>query len=162
VRPFGVAELGVRPMKNTFITILFVICSLATSFSTQVESKSLKELVSMSYNVWGGTVTNVRMTNEKGKDITDPEATTGPGLENTIYLDVTIDQNLIFKSTYSIIPKTISIPLWQKWHYSLSQIKEIEGSKSIFLLDRDLKPAYPAGFQRSLEEEKKIESFIRK
>ena len=138
-------------MKAISVILIYIaFASLASA--TMVEQKPLKELVLLSSNIWGGEVTAVRMTNAKGKDIKNLEARTGPGLENTIYLDVTINKSLILKTNKSDIPTIISIPLWQMWHYSLGQIREIVGSKSIFLLTEDLKPAYPANFQRSLDE----------
>jgi hypothetical protein len=157
----GAAELGVRPMKNIFITLALCLVS-QISHATSLEEISLKELVLMSDNIWGGKIQKVRMVNSKGKSVTDPEAMTGPGLKNTIYVDVVIDPGLILLSTYSNIPKTITIPLWRAWHNSLGGMKSLEGDYSIFLLDKNLDPAYPPDISRPVTEERKLRLLIRK
>jgi hypothetical protein len=156
----GAAELGVRPMK-TFITL--ALCLPAQiSHATSVEEISLKELVLLSDNIWGGQIQKVRMENSNRKNVTDPEAMTGPGLKNTIYVDVVIDPDLILLSTYSNIPKTITIPLWRAWHNSLGGMKFLEGTHAIFLLDENLNPAYSPDISRPTTDVKKLRALVRK
>ena len=147
------------------ITRLFLALAFMTSaFGTSVEEMSLKEMVSLSKNIWGGEIIAVRMTDSKGRSITNPEARTGPGLHNTLYFDVAVEKHQVLKSTKSDIPARISIPLWQMLHLSLGSMKRDIGRKSFFLLTEDLEPVYPApeNFQCSLGEEKKLKSLIRK
>ncbi len=138
--------------------VLLLIANVA--FATSVEPKSLKDLVREASNIFSGKVVEVRMTDNDGHEIFDPDAMTGPGINNTIYFDVDIDQDQILKSSVLPLPMKVSIPLWQMWHYSLGDLKDVEGTQSFFLLDDEMKPVYPAGFQRSLDEGRKIRDFI--
>lgn len=148
-------------MKTFLLASLLLLCLSASLPATSVVPKPLKEIVNMSDYIFAGEVVGVRMTNGKGKAITNPEARTGPGLDNTIWLDVAVDQNLILKSPTSSVPKKVSIPLWQMWHYTLGQIKAADHGKAFFLLNKDFQPAYPSDFQSPLSEEKKLKSIIR-
>ena len=150
----------VRPMKALFFIAFATLATLLCATATTVEQKSLEELVALADNIWGGEVTSVRMIDASGREISNADAKTGPFRSNTILLDVTVDRARILKSTPRELPQTISIPLWQMWHYSLRKIKKMEGSKFLFFLSKDLKPAYPAGFQLPLEEESKIKKLI--
>ena len=151
----------VRPVRAFFAVAVTSVGFVSSASATSVEPKSLEEMVSLADNIWGGKVTSVRMVDADGRDISDADARTGPGGSNTIFLDVTVDRSRILKTVRRDIPEKISIPLWQMWHYSLGQIRRIEGSRSIFFLSRDLKPAHPKGFQRPLHEQGEIKKLIR-
>jgi hypothetical protein len=55
-------------------------------------------------------------------------------------------------------PRTLRVPLWQMWHYSLSTMQDgLTGDTGIFLLKAGgFEPVYPAHFQRGLEERAEI------
>ena len=151
----------VRPMKPLFFIALATLSTVSCAVATTVEHKSLEELVALAENIWGGEVTSVRMVDASGREVSNTDAKTGFGRSNTIFLDVTVDRARILKSTRPELPQQISIPLWQMWVYSLGKIKKkMEGGKFLFLLNGDLKPVYPAGFQLPLEEERNIKKFI--
>jgi hypothetical protein len=140
-----------------------VLLTLATSlFATSYAPISLPDLIKSSEYIFAGNVVNVRMTDKNGKEVTDPEARTGPGLENTIYLDVVVDHSLILKSHNSKIPKEISIPLDQMRHLPLGESQKFFKEKTFFFLDKEFHPTHPGNFQAPLEDQKKLESIIRR
>lgn len=149
-------------MKTTILTTVLLLCLASPLLATQYTEISLPDLVKVSEYILAGNVVNVRMTDKNGKEITDPEARTGPGLENTIYLDVVVDHKLILKSHSSKIPKEISIPLDQKRHLSLGDSQGFFKEKTFFFLDKEFRPSHPGTFQLPIDEQKKLESIIRR
>lgn len=147
-------------MRTTFLAA--ILCLASPLFATSYAPISLPDLIKLSEYIFAGDVVNVRMTDKNGKEVTDLEARTGPGLENTIYLDVVVDHSLILKSHSSKIPKEVSIPLDQMRHMSLGQGQKYFKEKSFFFLDKKFHPAHPAEFQAPLDEQKKLESIIRR
>ena len=107
------------------------------------------------------TVTNVDMVDGWGRPVLDRDARTGPGLENEIRLHLAISE--VLQTDNDRLPRTLVVPLWKAWHYSLGDIKDqATGSSGIFLLKgNDFRPAYPADFQRSLEDRAEIERLLR-
>ena len=140
----------------------FRISAFLTSFvaiySTTVEHKTWQEIVDLSDHALIGTVFKVDMIDGAGKEIIDPNAMTGPGLENTIRIHIRVDRKNVLYSRATQIPETIAIPLWSMWHYSLGQIqKDTMNNESIFLLKGDnFEPAYEAGFELPLNLKAKI------
>ncbi len=127
-----------------------------------VASRSLTNLVADADHVIIGRITLVDMVDEKGRAITNIEARTGPFLQNTIRFHVRIETNGILVTTAKHVPETIMISLWSAWHYSLGQIKELEGTESrIFLLKGpEFRFVYPDGFDRPLSERAEIERLL--
>lgn len=149
-------------MKTSLLTTILLLCLAHPLFATKYAEISLPDLVKISEYILAGDVVNVRMVDKSGKEITDPEARTGPGLENTIYLDVMVDHKLILKSHFSKIPKEISIPLDPMRHMSLGDSQKYFKEKSFFFLDKEFHPAHPGNFQLPIDEQKKLESIIRR
>jgi hypothetical protein len=139
------------------LSALLALCGLADA--TSVRPMPLDEMVSRADYVLVATVVKVDMVNGRGWAVSDPEARTGPGSENQIRLHLRADDILKSKR---IVPRTVIVPLWKMWHYSLGSIREqVEGTRGIFLLKgNDFQPAYPAGFQRGLEEREQIERLL--
>ncbi len=149
-------------MKSFSAFALLALAFVSSAAATSYVVKPLKELVEMSDNIWGGTVVSVHMLNKDGRRVTNPNARTGPGLTNTIFLEVAVNPTLILKSVTREIPKKISIPLDTMRHFSLGDMQDVVGNESIFLLTKKLEPVYPANFERPLAEKKKIQRFITK
>ena len=149
-------------MKTTPLATILLLTLATSLFATSDTPISLPELVKISEYILAGDVVNIRMTDKSGKEVTDQDARTGPGLENTIYLDVAVDHKLILKSRGSAIPKEISIPLDQQQPLSLGQSQKYFKEKSFFFLNKEFHPAHPAEFQLPVGEQKKLESIIRR
>jgi hypothetical protein len=149
-------------MKKIFLAAVGLIAVAPTLLATTSAPMTLPELVKISEYILGGDVVNVRMTDQGGKEILELNARTGPGLENTLHLDVMVDQKLILKSRSSQIPTEISIPLAPLQPMSLGQAQKYLREKSFFLLDKTFQPAHPDGFQLPVTEQRKLESIIRR
>ncbi|EHR39360.1 MAG: hypothetical protein PHE38_15920 [Alishewanella agri] len=83
---------------------------------------SLEEMAKQADHILVGRVVGVDMVNGQGRLITDPEARTGPGLDNTIRLRIQVDQVLV--SSALKVPDLIPVSLSPHLHYTLGQIKE--------------------------------------
>ena len=164
-------------MKHILIFIGILFPTLAySSLPIQV---SLEELVENSDHLLIGHVIGVDMIDDKGEEITDPNARTGPGSKNLIRLIVKVDEVIV--SNVKNVPDTLKIPLDPFMHYSLGQIKEAhssEGEKFLLLLRKcpetalcspqsgracrgsakgsDFQPPFAGVFGRSLSEKNKI------
>lgn len=142
----------------------YVVAFLALSFSvslfaTSVAHKPLEDIVRESDHVVVATIASVDMVDGRGRPVTDPDARTGPGLSNQIRLNLQVKEVLFTRS--SRLPHTLQVPLWTAWHYQLGNIQELTGATAIFLLEGDrYDPAYPAGFQRPLDEREAIEDLL--
>ena len=147
-------------MKGS-IAFLLACFALTSALATSVPQRSLEDLVRDADHVVVATVTKVSMVNGQGKEITDRNARTGPGLDNEIRFHLEVKEVLF--STAPEPPKLIIVPLWKMWHYSLGDIQDaLTGNTSIFLLKGDTyEPVYPQHFERSLEERKQIEQLLR-
>lgn len=141
---------------------LLVLASLfaGNAWATSVMQKPLDELVMEADYVLVAAVTSVDMIDGRGRPVHDPEARTGPGLDNQMRLHLEVDE-VIFDRAGSA-PPTLIIPLWKMWHYQLGTIREqVMGHRAIFLLKEDSQQVYPAFFQRSLDEREEIEALLR-
>ncbi len=147
---------------KAFWTLCLGLLAL-TIFATSVPPRSLAQLAADSDHIIIGKVTLVDMVNAKGKPITDLKAKTGPGLRNTIRLNVTIQTNGVLLTNSKQVPPTLTIPLDSAWHYSLGQIKEAEEGKTRILLLKgpDFGFAYMNGCSRPLSERSQIEELIK-
>jgi hypothetical protein len=149
-------------MKSPLLAILLLLAAALSASAMSFIDGPLSEIVKVSEYVFAGEVVGVRMTDGKRKPVTDPEARTGPGLDNTIWLDVAVDRDLILKAPASKIPERVSVSLWTTRHCTLGQIKEADHSKFFFLLDKEFKLTYPGDFPISIEVERRLQSIIRK
>lgn len=134
--------------------LLPLLCLLQIIADASVPLKvSDEELADKSDHVFVAHVVGVDMIDAKGRQVTDKEAKTGPGLENTIRLKVQIDETLI--TNKEKVPKHLYIPLDSFMHYSLGQvIKAHSGKNPKFLLllsGEKMLPPVAGIFRRSLE-----------
>lgn len=128
--------------------------------ATSVAPMPLDQMVREADHVVVATVSKVDMIDGQGRPVADPEARTGPGLDNEIRLHLAVDE--VLYTGDGQLPDTLVVPLWTMWHYTLQSIAEATaGTSGVFLLKGgDFQPAYPAGFQRSLDERAEIESLL--
>jgi len=134
-----------------------------TAFATKVVTKPLNELVDNADHVVQVSIVNVDMIDSKGNVINDPDARTGPGLENTIRLHAEVQDKGILKTNTDHVPEIIVVELWPFWHYSLGQIQnESTNQDAIFLLKGEsFEPITPSHFQRPVSERSEIIKLIK-
>lgn len=149
-----------RKMRSVFVLLLFFLPG--SLFATSVMPRSLTNLVADADHVIIGKVTLVDMVDEKGNQVTNLTARTGPGLGNTIRLHVSVETNGVLFTTANQVPATLTIDLCSMWHYSLEQIKQVEEHQtSVFLLKGShFGAVYPAYFSRALTERAEIEKLL--
>lgn len=128
--------------------------------ATSVESKSLDEIVRMADHAVVANVVRIDMVDGRGQPVTDPKARTGPGSKNRMRFHLRVKHALYSRS--GAVPPRLTVPLWSMWHYELQQMREIVSREdSIFLLKGErYEPAYPADFQRPMDERKRIEQLL--
>ena len=111
------------------------------------------ELAAKSDHLFVAHVIAVDMIDGKGRQITDTDAMTGPGLKNLIRLKVKIDQVLV--TTAKEPPKELYIPLDPFMHYRFGEVKKAhtgDESKFLLLLAGDkFTPPQPGVFRRDLK-----------
>lgn len=148
-------------MKRLLIALLALSPCLAAG--TSVPPRSLTNLVADADHVIIGKVTLVDMVDDKGNQVTNLTARTGPGLPNKIRLQVSVETNGVLFTTADRVPPTLTISLWPLWHHTLEQIKGIEeGQTRIFLLKGpEFGFVYVGGFSRQLSERPEIERLIK-
>ena len=124
--------------------------------------KELSELSAESDHVLVCKVEKVQMLDERGNELRDREARTGPGLKNELRLHLVIEKDGVLKTNAEKVPDKL-IPLSQAWHYSLGQWKDnSEGKVFIFLLKgADFQRVYPGLFKRQLSEKTAIDKILR-
>lgn len=141
-------------MKFCLRLLLLLTTSLA--FASTPLTASLKEMASSADHIIIGSVVGVDMIDENGRQITDPEAMTGPGLKNLIRLKIKVQKILV--SNIKEVPNTLYIPLDPFMHYSLGDVREGESSnKSSFLLflkGKEFSPIKAGVFARPLTDKK--------
>lgn len=127
-----------------------------TASATSVVPMPLEQIVAESDVVVVATVRAVDMVDARGKPITDPSARTGPGLKNQMRFQLDVHEVLF--SRQGEVPRRVTVPLWQMWHYELGEMQRLAaGGKSIFLLKgANYEPAYVSSFERPLEERAEI------
>lgn len=147
---------------KTIWSLCFFLLSLNV-FATSVMPLSLAELISSSDHVVIGKITKVDMVDAKGKQITNLEAKTGPGLHNTIRLNVTVQTNGVLFTNAKQAPESLTIPIWSMWHYSLGQIKQAEEGQTRILLLKgtNFNFSYSTGCSRPLSDRPQIEDLIK-
>ncbi|MCD6051622.1 MAG: hypothetical protein K0Q55_3031 [Verrucomicrobia bacterium] len=134
-----------------------------TAFATSVPPRSLAQLVADSDHIIIGKITLVDMVDAKGRQVTNLPTRTGPGLPNTIRLNVTVQTNGVLLTNSKQVPPTLTIPLDSVWHYSLGQIKDAEEGQTRILLLKgpDFGFAYMNGCSRPLSERSEIEELLK-
>ena len=131
--------------------------------ATEIMPKSLTNLVEDADHAIIGTVERIDMVDEKGNEVADDDAGTGPGLKNTIRLHVSVQTNGVLYTTAKVVPKKLTISLWSAWHYRLGKIKKTKGGVAIFLLKGDtFQYVYPSLFRRPISEREQIEQLVKK
>lgn len=145
--------------KSVFSALACLLLPLGV-LATSVPPVSLADLVKASDRAIVGKVIKVEMVDGKGAVVKDSDAMTGPGLDNEIRLHLEVKEVLF--ANHVPVPHEITVPLWKMWHYRLGKIQEsVDGSQGIFLLKgSENEPAYPASFQRSLDEKLQIKELI--
>lgn len=147
---------------KTFLFISLLALAFGCVEATTVDRKDVRELLAESDHILIATVTKVDMIDSNGKELTDPESRTGPGIQNTLRLHLHVNENGVLKTNKQPIPKTIIIELWQEFNFSLGQWKSEEGKEMIFLLKGDKYTwVYPAGFMLPMSARGAIEQLIR-
>lgn len=75
-----------------------------------------------------------------------------------------LDAHEVLQSHGAEVPNLLVVPPWSAWHYSLGDISGLAaGTEGIFLLKGDdFVPAYPADFQRGLDELTEVERILQK
>jgi hypothetical protein len=135
------------------ITIAALLFSSLVFASTPIPT-TIEELAAGADHILIGRVVGVDLIDEKGRELTDDYARTGPGVTNTIRLHVAVDEVLVTNAKK--VPKLLKVPLDPFMHYTLGQIKaeHAEPSPPFLLLLRgpSFSPVVPGAVLRSLEE----------
>lgn len=100
--------------------LALVIPSLVRA--SQPLEASLSDLACGAEHIFVGRVVGVDMVDGKGRQVRNRTAVTGPGLTNTIRLDVEILE--VIESAVAQPPKQIKVPLDSVMHYSLGQVSD--------------------------------------
>jgi hypothetical protein len=95
-------------MFRKIFACLFVWLSFSSEASTPLDA-SLSDLACGADHVLVGRVIGVDMIDGKGRQISDPKATTGPGLKNQIRLAVAVDE--VLQTTAKKVPKALKVAL---------------------------------------------------
>lgn len=146
---------------KTCLMIIGLALSCCVAVATQVEPKELKDLVAESDHILIGRVVKVDMIDRDGKELSNPEARTGPGLANTIRLHVLVQTNEVLKTNAKTVPEKLVISEWQMWHFTLDSFKGMAGRTFIFLLKGDkYQWVYPAEYRQDLSKRSEVEKLI--
>lgn len=113
---------------------------------------TLEEMAQQADHILVGRIVGVDMVDGQGNPIKDPEARTGPSLDNTIRLMIQVDQVLV--SNAAKVPDVIPVPLASHLHYTLGQIQEAhqgdEEVRLVLLKGSDFVGIKPGVFLRPL------------
>lgn len=135
------------PVRAFLFLIPLLAVSSVAGASVPLEA-SLRDLACGADHVFVGRVVGVDMIDSKGRTVRDPEARTGPGLKNTLRLEVEVLERI--DSTEAALPRTIKVPLDPFMHYSLGQIRSAHAEPSspalVFLRGRGFDPVIAGRF----------------
>lgn len=135
---------------------LFLLLITSLSFASTPLTASLQEMSSAADHIIIGSVIGVDMIDEKGRQINDSKAMTGPGLKNLIRLKIKVEKVLV--ANIKEVPQTLYIPLDPFMHYSLGDVKKAELSSKrsflLFLTGVEFSPIKAGVFARPLTDEK--------
>lgn len=139
-------------MRWLAAVVLIVVSTLA--LATLPLKASLEELASQADHIVSGHVVAVEMVDGQGKQVPDRAAMTGPGLKNTIFLVVKVEE--VFFSRAKAVPQTIKVPLDPAMHYSFGQIESAHkgpsGSFLLILRGESFEPIVPGVFARPIRD----------
>ena len=110
-------------MNKYLILLLLLSIGIFSSplFASIPLQKSMLQIVNGSNHVLSVNIVGVDMVDEKGNQITDPNAKTGPGLNNQIRLISKVTK--VHHTNSEKVPNEIRVPLDSFVHYSLGQIE---------------------------------------
>ncbi len=151
--PLKACVIFLRDSMSRSIYIAIVCLLSSGAFASLPIEVSILQVVKDSDHILTIQIVDVEMIDSNGSQITDTEAMTGPGLENTIRLICEVLE--AHRTNSSDVPKTIKIPLDNNMHYSLGQIKQahkIPYPMLAVLKGKNFKPAYAGIFQYPLYE----------
>lgn len=98
------------------------------------------------------------MIDSKGKEITDVNARTGPGLTNTIRLIVDVE-NVVLTNTKEV-PHILKVPLDPFMHFRLGQIRDAHASSQtsflLLLKGPNFEPPFAGVFAKPIKEQEKF------
>lgn len=147
-------------MKRLLLLLMCLFPGFALAGFPNVAT--LEEMARSADHILIGRVTGVDMIDGQGKPITDESARTGPGLNNTIRLLISVDEVLVTNAPH--VPMTLALPLGSHLHYTLGQIRSAhEGDTKVRLVL--LKGSDFSGIQEGLffrpfaEKEKALEIY---
>jgi hypothetical protein len=128
-------------MKKLIFFIVVIFFS-SSSFATKIKPTPINELIDKSDYVLIGTVKEIKLFNEKGKEKRWFGLVTGPGIENTLYYYIEIDKEHILKGSSALVPNTYKAEAWKMWHKELKSERELYLGKQVvlFLKGNNLEP----------------------
>lgn len=129
-----VADCGrdLATMISRIISLSLIVGSVA--LATEKVERPLPAMIAEADYIVVGKITRVAMFDGHNREISDPRAETGPGLENEIRFFVRVASDGLLKMRKSL-PQDIVITRWKMWHMDLATMKaEAEGNSYIFLL----------------------------
>ena len=143
-------------MRRILLTVFSLLPAIALAgFPFEA---TLEEMATSADHILVGRVTGVDMVSGSGRQIRDPEARTGPGLNNQIRLRITVDE--VVATNAQKVPAVLHVPLASHLHYSLGQIQTAhaqESEKRLILLKG---PAFqgikPGVFMRPLQDKEEV------
>lgn len=134
-------------IRFVVVVMLALIFSSRLHATTPLEA-SLSDLACGADHVFVGQVVGVDMIDAKAQPVKDRSERTGPGLSNTIRLEVEVLE--VIESTSLQPPKQVKIPLDSLMHYSLGQISDVyaqpSGSRLVFLQGENYAPIIAGRF----------------
>ena len=138
-------------LRQIFVCVVpWLISSAEASFPLEA---SLLDLACGADHVLVGRVIGVDMIDDKGRQISDRRAMTGPGLKSQIRLAVAVDE--VVQTTSKKVPKTLKVPLDSFMHYSLGDVKRAHAHPSdpvlVFLRGKAFEPVIAGRFLWPIE-----------
>lgn len=151
-----------KVMKQLALALLIQFCFASTIQATQIESKSLEELVLESDFILEVFVADVYGKDRYEAIIRNPEIETGPSLENRIILNVCV-KDVFYKVKSIDIPNCFEVSLWKRWHLSLGSMLEYKSKEVLLLLKGEgLNFVHPGHFIWPLDKKDEILELIKK
>src|SRR5579859_2621467 len=142
-----------RAMKPTLITIA-LLCPWLLAAAAPFPERPLKDLVAESDHIVIATIASVDMVDNQGK----------PELASTIRLHLAVQQDGVLKTGDENVPDKLVLSLFPIWDSSIGRLAKEQGSKYIFLFNRDIHqsmcPVYPLGFFQEVSKQKDSEKLI--
>ncbi|MEZ5413844.1 MAG: hypothetical protein R3F03_05960 [Opitutaceae bacterium] len=146
-------------MMRKIVSLFLIVGSVA--LATEKVERPLPELIAEADYIVVGKITRVAMFDRRNREVTDPRAETGPGLENEIRFFVRVAPDGFLKVRKSL-PQDIVIARWKMWHMDLATMKEeAEGNSYIFLMESDpSRPVFTLEERLFLDSRSEVEALI--